>query len=144
MQGSGEVEKTFILLKPDCIRKGISGEVLAHFEQNGLRIVALRMAKPKRDEWARHYAHHAGKPFFESLLNFMGSAPVICAVLAGENAVERARTLCGATDPAQAAEGTVRRNWGTSIQANVVHASDSAAAAETEIKRFFKTSEIFE
>lgn len=138
------MERTFILLKPDCVRKGIAGEVLAHFERNGLRIVALKMAKPKRLLWEQHYAHHAGKPFFDSLLEFMVSAPVICAVLAGENAVERARTLCGATDPAQAAEGTVRRKWGASIQANVVHASDSVATAEAEIMRFFKKSEIFE
>jgi len=137
------MEKTFIILKPDCMEKGLAGQVLQRFEKEGFEIVAAKMAQLDSQILREHYAHVADKPFFPEIENFMSSCPVIQVILKGENAIARVRDLLGPTDSAKAAAGTIRGDFGTDVMKNVVHASDGAEAAEDEIKRFFKEDEIF-
>ncbi|MCX8174581.1 MAG: nucleoside-diphosphate kinase [Candidatus Micrarchaeota archaeon] len=136
------MESTLIILKPDCVKAGLCGTVLSRFEKEGFTIAAMKMVRLSRALLEEHYSHLSGKPFFPSLLEFMSSTPVIVAVLKRENAVEKARQICGKTNPAEAAEGTIRRQYGSSVQANIIHASDSLQSAEREIRRFFKPEEI--
>ena len=137
------VERTLIILKPDCVRKGLVGEVLGRFEKAGLKIAGLKMRKLRKRILEEHYAHHRDKPFFKALCKFMKSAPVVFAVVEGENAVERAREMCGPTDSKQAPKGTIRGDYGEDVQVNVIHASDSLETANIEIPRFFRKSELF-
>lgn len=137
------MEKTFIMLKPDAVRKGVIGEVISRLEKGGLKIVAMKMIQLSEKICREHYAHHIDKPFFKGLVEFMCSAPVICMVLEGENAVEVVRALAGPTDSKKAPKGTIRGDFGTDVQVNIIHASDSRETAEKEIARFFKKSEIF-
>ncbi len=131
------------MLKPDAIKKGVVGEVTSRLERAGLKIVGMKMIQLTEKMCREHYAHHVGKPFFQSLVKFMCSSPVICMVLEGENAVEKVRGLAGPTDSKKAKRGTIRGDFGTDVQANIIHASDSRETAEVEVKRFFKSSEIF-
>jgi len=137
------MERTFVMLKPDAVEKHIIGEVISRLEGEGLRVDAIKMIQLDEKMCREHYAHHAGKPFFEGLVRFMCSTPVVCMVLEGQNAVEAVRKLAGPTDSRKAAKGTIRGDFGTDVQANVIHASDSRETAEVEIKRFFKQNEVF-
>ncbi|MGH3341576.1 MAG: nucleoside-diphosphate kinase [Carbonactinosporaceae bacterium] len=134
-------ERTLVLLKPDAVRRGLVGEILARIERKGLRLVALDMRAFDRATLEKHYAEHAGKSFFEPLLEFMTSGPGVAAVVEGERAVAVFRTLAGATDPAAAAAGTIRgdlsTDFGTPAQQNLVHGSDSPEAAARELALFF-------
>jgi len=137
------MERTFVMLKPDAIKKGVVGEVISRLEGKGLKIVGMKMVQLNEKICRDHYSHHVGKPFFNELVKFMCSAPVICMVLDSDNAVEAVRTLAGPTDSKKAPKGTIRGDFGTDVQANIIHASDSRETAEIEIKRFFKKDEIF-
>ena len=137
------VEQTLSIIKPDAIRKNIVGKITTRFEDAGLRIVAARMVRLSRADAEGFYAVHRERPFFAPLVQFMTSGPVLLQVLEGENAVARSRDLMGATDPTQAARGTIRADFAQSIDANAVHGSDAAETARTEIAYFFKRGEIF-
>jgi len=136
------MERTLIILKPDCMKAHLCGTVLQRFEKEGFVFAAMKMMKLSHSLLEEHYSHLKGKPFFPGLMAFMSSTPVIVAVLERENAVEKTREICGKTNPAEAAPGTIRREFGSSVQANIIHASDSLESAEKEIKRFFKPEEL--
>ena len=135
-------ELTFSIIKPDAVRKNKIGEILARFESAGLKIVAARLEHLSSEKAQGFYAEHQGKPFFEELIKFMTSGPCLLQVLEGENAVNLNRELMGATNPQEAIEGTIRRDFAESIDANAVHGSDSPASAKREIEFFFQTQEI--
>ena len=130
-------ERTLFIVKPDAVRRNLIGRILAHVEADGFRIAEARLGSITRSEAEEFYAEHKGKGFFGDLLDYMTSGPVMLTCLERENAVARLREVVGATDPAQAAEGTVRKLFGESKQMNSVHASDSPASADREIKIFF-------
>ncbi len=138
------MERSLVLIKPDAMRRRLAGTILSRFEEKGLKIVALKMVPPDRVLAQRHYAIHADKPFFNDLINYITSSPLIAVVLAGESAVETARHIMGATNSAKAEPGTIRRDFGLDIQQNAVHGSDSVETAEKEIKLFFREDEIFD
>ncbi len=131
------VERTLFIIKPDAVRRNLIGRVLAHVEERGFRVVEARLARLDRGETRSFYAEHEGKPFFDDLVGYMTSGPVLLACLEREAAVAELRRVVGATDPAEAAPGTVRRLYGESKQHNSVHASDSPASAERELSLFF-------
>ena len=134
-------ERSLVLVKPDGFARGLTGEVLRRIEAKGYRLVALQVLTPDTDRLHVHYAEHHGKPFFEPLCEFMSSGPVTAAVIEGERCVEGFRALAGATDPTNALPGTIRgdlgRDWGTPVQQNVVHGSDSPESAAREIGIWF-------
>ena len=136
------LERTFSIVKPDGVARNLIGEVYRRFEQAGLRIVAARMVHLSRSEAEGFYAVHRERPFFNDLCNFMTSGPVVVQVLEGENAVAKNREVMGATNPANAAEGTIRKMFAESIEANSVHGSDSLENARIEIAYFFAETEI--
>ena len=136
------VERTFSIIKPDAVERNLIGKVVARFEEDGLRVVAMRRQHLSLKEAEGFYAVHAGRPFFGELTEFMSRSPVVLMVLEGENAVLRNREIMGATNPAQAAEGTVRKMFAKSIGENSVHGSDSAENAAIEIAYFFRSTEI--
>src|SRR5262245_13719900 len=136
------VERTLVIVKPDAVRKRVAGQVIARFEAAGLRILAARMVHLTVPEAEGFYAVHRERPFFGSLTAFMNQGPCIPMVLEGEGAIARVRELMGATDPAKAAAGTIRKEFADSIEANVVHGSDSAASAAIEIPYFFTGIEL--
>jgi nucleoside-diphosphate kinase len=138
------MERTFVMLKPDAVKKGVIGNVTSRLEGKGLKIVGMKMLQLNEKICREHYAHHAEKPFFKGLVEFMCSTPVVCMILEGEDAVETVRALAGPTDSKKAPKGTIRGDFGTDVQANIIHASDSRETAESEIKRFFKKNEIFD
>ena len=135
-------ELTFSIIKPDAVRKNNIGEILTRFESAGLKIVAARLEHLSSEKAQGFYAEHQGKPFFEDLIKFMTSGPCLLQVLEGENAINLNRELMGATNPREAIEGTIRRDFAESIDANAVHGSDSPASAKREIEFFFQTQEI--
>ena len=130
-------EKTLILVKPDGVERGLIREILSRFETKGYVIEGLKMLQPTEELLAQHYAEHAGKPFYHSLVDFMVSGPVVAAVLSGDRVIEGVRTMLGASDPTTAAPGTIRgdygRDWDEGVQKNLVHASDSPESAAREI-----------
>lgn len=131
-------ERTLVLVKPDGVARGLTGEVLARVERKGLRIVALKMVTTQRRIAEQHYAEHEGKGFYESLLEFISSGPLVAAVVTGERAVPAFRQLAGGTDPVEkAAPGSIRGDLATSTQLNLVHGSDSPESAEREIALWF-------
>jgi nucleoside-diphosphate kinase len=136
------VERTLSIVKPDGVGKGIIGDVLIRFERSGLKIVAMRMLRLTQDEAGRFYEVHRGMPFYGDLKNYMSSGPVVALVLQGEDAIRRTRDIMGATDPADAAPGTIRSDLAESIERNIVHGSDSSESAEFEIPYFFSALEI--
>ena len=136
------VERTLSIIKPDAVAKNVIGQILARFEAAGLKVVAARMAYLSRGEAEAFYAVHKGRPFFKDLVAFMTSGPVVVQVLEGEDAVKCNRDVMGATNPAQADEGTIRKAFAESIEANSVHGSDSEENAAIEIAFFFKPEEI--
>lgn len=138
------MERTLSIVKPDGVRKNLIGEVLKRFEANGLRAVGLKMISMDKKESEGFYAVHRDKPFFESLTAFMSSGPSVVMVLEGEGAISKVRDLMGATDPKKAKEGTLRRQFASNIEQNIVHGSDGPETAAFEIKYFFNSLEIFE
>ena len=137
------VERTLSIVKPDAVAKNVIGEIYSRFEGGGLRIVAAKMKHLTRAEAENFYAVHRGRPFFNDLVAFMTSGPVMIQVLEGENAIARNRELMGATNPQEAAPGTIRADFAQSIDANAVHGSDSPQTASTEIAYFFSKQEIY-
>jgi nucleoside-diphosphate kinase len=135
-------ERTFSIIKPDATRRNLTGAVTKLLEEAGLRVVASKRIRMSREQAEGFYAVHRERPFFNDLVAFMISGPVVVQVLEGENAVARNREVMGATNPAQAEEGTIRKTLAESIEANSVHGSDSAENAATEIRFFFRDDEI--
>jgi nucleoside-diphosphate kinase len=136
------LERTFSIVKPDGVQKNLIGAVLARFEKAGLRIVAARMVQLTQRQAEGFYAVHRERPFFKDLVNYMTSGPVLVQVLEGENAVAKNRELMGATDPKKAAPGTIRADFASSIEENVVHGSDSLENAAIEIAYFFAAADL--
>jgi nucleoside-diphosphate kinase len=132
-----ETSKTLILIKPDAFERGLTGEILARFERKGLRIAALRLLWADEEIANRHYAEHAEKPFFGELVSFITGGPLVAAVLEGHDAVTAARQLIGATNPLEAAPGSMRGDFGLEVTFNLVHGSDSDESAEREIAIWF-------
>ena len=137
------VERTLSIIKPDAVKSNAIGKICARFEAAGLKIVAARMMHLSRAEAEGFYMVHRERPFFPDLVGFMISGPVLVQVLEGDNAISRNRELMGATDPKKAAQGTIRADFATSIDANAVHGSDGSETAQTEIAFFFPAREIF-
>jgi len=137
------MEKTLIILKPDCMERRLCGTVLARFEAAGFDILASKMTRLSAAQLREHYAHVADKPFYPEIEAFMSSRPVIVAVLVGDNVISRVRELLGPTNSKVAPKGTIRGDFGTEMMRNVCHASDSPAAAEAEVRRFFRPDEVF-
>jgi nucleoside-diphosphate kinase len=135
------IERTLILVKPDGVARGLSGEVIRRIEAKGYQIVALTMLTPGEQLLAAHYAEHVGKPFYQPLVDFMSSGPVVAIVAQGQRVIEGFRSLAGATEPTAAAPGTIRgdlgRDWGLKVQQNIVHGSDSPESAAREIGLWF-------
>jgi nucleoside-diphosphate kinase len=135
------MERTLVLVKPDGVRRGLTGEVIRRIEAKGYTLVRLELRDATQDLLAAHYAEHEGKPFYEPLVAFMLSGPVVAMVVEGERVIEGFRALAGATDPTVALPGTIRgdlgRDWGLAVQQNIVHGSDSPESAQREIKIWF-------
>jgi nucleoside-diphosphate kinase len=131
------VDRTLILVKPDAFARGLTGEIIARFERKGLRIVALLHMTMGEEMAKRHYAEHEGKPFFGELVEFIVSGPLVAMVLEGEQAVTAARQVIGATNPLEAAPGSIRGDFAIAVGQNLVHGSDSAESADREAKLFF-------
>ena len=136
------LQRTFSIIKPDAVARGLQGEILAMIQSAGLRIVAMKMVRLTEDQARAFYAVHRERPFYNDLVEYMTSGPVVCSVLEGEDAVTAYRALMGSTDPAKAAEGTIRRKYAQSVQANAVHGSDAPETAAQEIAFFFSQTEI--
>ena len=137
------MERSLVLIKPDAMQRGLAGTIIGRLEEQGLKIVALKMLHLDKALAKRHYAVHKDKPFFDSLVDYISSAPIIAAIFEGKNAVEVIRQAMGATDPAKADAGTIRGDFGLDIGRNTIHGSDSVETAEEEIKPFFTEDEIF-
>ena len=137
------MERSLVLIKPDAMQRGLGGTIISRLEKLGLKAVGLKMIHMDKTLAEQHYAIHQDKPFFEGLVNYIISSPIIAVVFEGEKAVEVIRKTMGPTDPAKAAKGTIRGDFGLNIERNVVHGSDSVATAEEEIKLFFAEDEIF-
>jgi nucleoside-diphosphate kinase len=135
-------ERTFVLLKPDAVQRGLSGELVRRFEGRGLKIVGLKLMRVSRTLAETYYAEHNGKPFFEPLMSYIASGPVVAIVLEGEGAVGIVRKMMGTTNPAEAEPGTIRGDLALTIGRNVIHGSDSLASAKREISLFFKPEEL--
>jgi nucleoside-diphosphate kinase len=137
------VERTFSIIKPDAVAKNAIGAILARFEKAGLKVIAAKMVHLSRSEAEGFYAVHKGRPFFNDLVEFMISGPVMMQVLEGDNAIQKNRDLMGATDPKKADKGTIRADFAQSIDANAVHGSDAPETAKTEIAYFFAQSQVY-
>ena len=137
------MERSLVLIKPDAMRRGLAGTIINRLESQGLKLAAIRMLHLDKELAERHYAIHREKPFFEDLVKYITSAPIIASVFRGENAIEAIRKIMGPTDPAKASAGTIRGDFGVDIEQNSVHGSDSPQNAEQEIKLFFREDEIF-
>jgi nucleoside-diphosphate kinase len=131
------VERTLILVKPDAFARGLTGEIIGRFERKGLRLVALSLMTMCRDLASRHYAEHEGKPFYEELVEFITSGPLVAMVLEGEEAVEAARQVIGSTNPLEASPGSIRGDFAIAVGQNMVHGSDSTESGKREVELFF-------
>lgn len=135
------VEETLVLIKPDGVARNLTGDILSRIEAKGYQLVDIRMVEPNRDLLSAHYAEHEGKPFYEPLVAFMESGPVVAIRVSGNRVIEGIRALCGQTDPTVAAPGTIRgdlgRDWGLAVQQNLIHASDSPGSAARELGLWF-------
>ncbi|HEY7914079.1 MAG TPA: nucleoside-diphosphate kinase [Blastocatellia bacterium] len=138
------MERTLVLIKPDAINRGLAGRILSRFEDKGLKIAGMKFMKLTDELLNEHYSHLADKPFFPGTKRFMTVTPVIAVCLEGLDAVETVRRLCGITKAREAAPGTIRGDWAMSVQANLVHASDSLDTAKKEVTRFFGDAELFD
>ena len=136
-----KIERSLVIVKPDGYQRGLSGEVLRRVEAKGYTLEALAVLTPTREQLEEHYAEHEGKPFYEPLLGFMASGPVVAAVIEGHDCIKGFRAMAGATNPTEAAPGTIRgdlgRDWGVKVQQNIVHGSDSPESADREIAIWF-------
>lgn len=135
-------ERTFVLLKPDAVQRGFAGEILSRFERRGLKILGLKLMHVTRSLAETYYAEHKGKPFFEPLISYVTSGPVVAMVLEGDNAVAIVRRMMGKTNAAEAEPGTIRGDFALTIGRNVIHGSDSPDSAKREISLFFKPEEL--
>ena len=138
------MQRTVVLLKPDALQRGLVGEIIHRFERKGLKLVGLKMMAVSDALLEEHYAHHKDKPFFESLKKFMLSAPIVCMLLEGVDAVSVARKMAGVTSGREAELGSIRGDFSMSTSANIIHVSDTQASAREEEARFFKKDEIFD
>ncbi len=138
------MERSLVLIKPDAMQRGLAGTIISRLERRGLKIVAMKMLQMDKALAQRHYAVHQGKAFFNDLVDFITSSPIIAAVFEGEKAIEAVRQTMGGTDPVKASPGSIRGDFGLDIQQNLVHGSDSAESAEKEISLFFTPEKIFE
>jgi len=138
------MERSLVLIKPDAMQRGLAGTIISRLERRGLKIVAMKMLQMDKALAQRHYAVHQGKAFFNDLVDFITSSPIIAAVFEGEKAIDAVRQTMGTTDPVKASPGSIRGDFGLDIQQNLVHGSDSAENAEKEISLFFTPEEIFE
>jgi nucleoside-diphosphate kinase len=136
------IQRTLAIIKPDAVAKGVTGQILARIEQSGLKILGARMLRLSSDQAGGFYAVHRERPFYRSLCEFMTQGPVLVLALEGDQAIQRWRDLMGATDPARAAAGTIRKEFAASIEANAVHGSDSPESAAFEIPYFFASLEL--
>jgi len=136
------IEHTFVMVKPDGVQRGLIGEVLSRFEKRGIKVCAIKMMKIPKELAERHYGEHKGKSFYDSLVSFITSGPVVCMVLEGDNAVTVVRAMMGKTNPQDAPIGTIRGDLAMHMSKNVVHGSDSSESAKREIELFFSDYEI--
>ena len=136
------MQRTLVLLKPDAIQRGLVGQIISRLERRGLKIVAIKLMSVSEELAHRHYAEHVGKPFFDGLVSFITSSPIIAMVVEGGGAMAMVRTIMGATDPQAAAPGTIRGDLAVSIGFNLIHGSDSEESALREIELFFSPAEI--
>lgn len=137
------MEKSLVLIKPDAMERGLAGTIISRLEKTGVKLVAMKMLHMDRELAHRHYAVHKDKPFFNNLVNYITSGPIIATVFEGKNAIEVIRKTAGATDPAKAEAGTIRADFGLDIERNCVHGSDSPETAAVEIKLYFSEDEMF-
>jgi nucleoside-diphosphate kinase len=137
-------EKAFVIIKPDALQRGLAGEILSRFERKGLKVIGLKMVRITPDQAARQYECHKGKPFYQSLIDFMISGPSIALVLEGNHAVQIARKVMGATDPVVAEPGTIRGDYSVDMKHNLVHGSDSGESFKHEMPIYFTGGELFE
>ena len=137
------MEKSLVLIKPDAMERGLAGTIISRLEKAGVKLVAMKMLHMDKELAQRHYAVHKDKPFFNNLVSYITSGPIIATVFEGQNAIEVIRKTMGATDPAKAEAGTIRADFGLDIEHNCVHGSDSPETATTEIKLFFNEDEMF-
>lgn len=136
------MERTYLMIKPDGVQRGFIGEIVARFEKKGYKIAGLKMLQISRDLAERHYGEHKGRPFFEPLVEYITSGPVVAMVIEGKDAVSAARDMMGATNPLKAAPGTIRGTYGIDIGRNIIHGSDSLESAQREIALFFKEEDL--
>lgn len=137
-----DMERTLIIVKPDGVQRGLVGQILGRFEQRGLKFAGLKLMRISRELASLHYTEHQGKPFYEGLVAFITSSPVVVGVLEGPNAIALTRTMMGATNPANAAPGTVRGDFALTVGNNIIHGSDGAESAAREIGLFFTQDEL--
>ena len=136
------IERTLVLVKPDAVQRGLTGEIISRFERRGLKIVGMKLMQVTRDLAARHYAEHEGKPFYNGLIEFITSGPLVAAVFEGPNAIETVRATMGKTNPVQANPGTIRADFALDLGRNVVHGSDGPESAAREVSLFFGDGEL--
>ena len=136
------MERTFVAIKPDAVKRGLIGRIIKRFENRGYKIVGMKMLQPTLEMAKKHYAEHIGKPFYDRLIRYITSGPIIAMILQGENAIKGARQLMGSTQPNDAEVGTLRADFAQTMEFNVVHGSDSQESAEREINIYFSPEEI--
>lgn len=136
------MERTLIIVKPDGVQRGLVGQIITRFEARGFKLAGLKLMRISRELAERHYAEHQGKPFYESLVSFITSSPVVVGVVEGPNVIALVRAMMGATNPANAAPGTIRADFATSLSYNIIHGSDGPEAAQREVNLFFSPEEL--
>ena len=138
------MERTLVLIKPDAVQRGLIGEITSRLENKGLKISGMKLMKVSEELAGRHYGEHVGKPFFDALVNFITSSPIVALAIDGDNAVSVVRNVMGATNPQDAANGSIRGDLGLSIGMNLIHGSDSPTSSERELALFFDESELLD
>lgn len=138
------MERSLIILKPDAVQRGLVGTILGRLEQRGLKIVGMKLIQIEAELARKHYAEHEGKPFFNGLVEYITSGPVVVLAIAGDNVIEMIRNMVGATNPAKAAPGTIRGDYAVSIGRNLIHASDKPESGEREVQTFFQEGDLLE
>ena len=137
------MERTFIALKPDAVQRGYIGEIITRFERKGFKLIGLKLMVVSRAQAEQHYGEHSAKPFFKGLVEFITAGPIVAMAWEGNNVVESARKMMGATNPKESAPGTIRGDFSVDLGRNVIHGSDSVESAERELKIFFKPEELY-